>query len=103
MVGEDCFVKLSYVSRFTWDEEAAQRLRELRGKTSRDKLASKVGCSNTFIQNLEWANPRNKPESISKEDAFAICDALGVPIWKLFPALVIHTESLQELCRISLT
>lgn len=103
MVEEDCFVKLSYVSRFAWDEEAAQRLRMLRGKTSRDKLASKAGCSNTFIQNLEWANASNKPESISKEDAFAICDALGVPIWKLFPALVINTESLQEICKNPLT
>jgi transcriptional regulator with XRE-family HTH domain len=99
MTEEVCFVKLSYVSRFTWDEETAQRLRKLRGKTSRDKLAIHAGRSNTFIQNLEWANPGNRPESISKEDAFAICNALNVPIWKLFPALVINPESLQEICK----
>ncbi|MBD6620715.1 helix-turn-helix transcriptional regulator [Komarekiella sp. 'clone 1'] len=103
MIEEVCFVKLSYVSRFTWDEETAQRLRKLRGKISRDKLALEAGCSNTFIQNLEWANSRNKPESISKEDAFAICNALNIPIWKLFPTLVINSESLQEICQSLLT
>ncbi|WP_414573237.1 helix-turn-helix transcriptional regulator [Nostoc sp. CCY 9925] len=96
-------VDLSYISRFAWDEKMGKRLRELRGKMSREELATKAGCSRQFIQNLEWGNTSNRPESIDKEDALAICNAIGIPIWQLFPALVLDTENLQRICSILLT
>lgn len=96
-------VDTSYVSRFVWDEELGKRLRHLRGKTSRGKLAEKAGFSMQFIQKLEWANPSNKPESIDRDDAIALCNALEVSLSELYPSLEIDADTAQKICNFLLT
>ncbi|AUB44559.1 Lambda repressor-like, DNA-binding domain (plasmid) [Nostoc flagelliforme CCNUN1] len=70
---------------------------------SREALATKTGFSRSFIHNLEWGNAANRPESIDKEDAIAICKALEIPIWELYPALALDVENLQKICSSLLT
>ncbi|NDJ26155.1 XRE family transcriptional regulator [Nostoc sp. B(2019)] len=103
MAKEVVLVDISYISRFAWNEQMAKRLREMRGKMSRDALAVKAGCSRSFIHNLEWGNAANRPESIDKKDALAICQALEIPIWQLYPALALDVDNLQKICSSLLT
>ncbi|MBD6620023.1 helix-turn-helix transcriptional regulator [Komarekiella sp. 'clone 1'] len=103
MTKEVVLVDISYISRFAWNEKMAKRLKEMRGKISREALAAKAGCSRSFIHNLEWGNAANRPESIDKEDALAICNALEVPIWQLYPALALDINNLQKICSNILT
>lgn len=82
-----------YVSSLKWDRELGERLRSLRGKTTRRELAIKVqesgqSCSHQYIQKLEIGNA----ESVSLDIVQAICDVLEIRLGQLIPTLLVQSS-----------
>lgn len=79
-------VPLSCVSRLKWNSELGEKLKSLRGKTSRRELAEKLKedghpLSHQSLQKYE----EGRADSISPELLNALCDALNIDLDEFLP------------------
>lgn len=81
-------IPLEYVGRLNWNAELGQRLKALRGKTSRRQLALRLkylghDCSHQNLQKVEEA----KAQTVPLDLILGICKALGASIGDVLPVV----------------
>jgi DNA-binding Xre family transcriptional regulator len=79
-------IPLEYVARLQWNQELGEKLKQLRGKTSRRELTEKLkiagqDCSPQNLQKIEDGDS----QTVTTELILAICEILGISLGQIIP------------------